>query len=216
MRLLSLTISLLIVFSFTSYTEDTVNLTPFQENDLWGYKEQNDNISIEARYIFAYEFSEYGIAVVCDPLEGWIYIDKDGEFVIKPMIVDNYYDEFSEGLARFEEDGKIGFFNQKGQVVIDPIYEYAHPFKNGFAQVARGVKKERMGEYTFIEVDKWGFINKKGELAIPYRYDKVLSPFSEYDFAVVIIEGKEIVIDREGEIIEEGVITEVTAKVEIK
>lgn len=178
-----------------------VKLTPFQDEELWGYKDHNDMIVIEAEYVFAYEFSEYGIAIVCDPEEGWIYIDTHGEFVIKPKVVDNYYDEFSEGLARFEEDGKIGFFNQKGLVVIEPIYEFAYPFKNGFSQVAQGVKKEQMGEYTFIEVDKWGFLNKKGELVIPYRFDKVLSPFLEYGFAEVIIDGKEMIIDRQGNVI---------------
>lgn len=183
----------------------TAKLIRFQKNDLWGYKDTSGKVVLKPRYIFARDFSRYGIAAVCDPEQSWIYIDTKGNFVIKPLAVDNGFDEFCEGLARYEENGKIVFFNEKGEKVIKAQYEYAFPFHNGFALVGKGVRKEyRDDEKTYIFAEKWGFIDKNGNLAIPYKFEHVISPFDDPDFAEVVLDGKEVKINRRGEVIGEN------------
>jgi hypothetical protein len=49
------------------------------QDGLIGYKDEHGKVVIKAKYIFAEEFSKYGIAAVCDHEKGWIYIDKKGE-----------------------------------------------------------------------------------------------------------------------------------------
>lgn len=59
---------------------------------------------------------------------------------------------FSDGLANAKcaENGKYGFIDTKGEWVIDPLFEAAGDFSDGFAPV-------RMK-------GKWGFVDSKGKL----------------------------------------------------
>ena len=51
----------------------------FEKDGFWGYKNLTGQVMIAPRYILAEEFSRYGIAPVCDPDQGWLYIDRHGE-----------------------------------------------------------------------------------------------------------------------------------------
>jgi hypothetical protein len=55
--------------------------------------------------------------------------------------------DFHEGLCGFKKDGKWGFINLGGQVVIDPIYDSTMPpqFAEGLAQV------EKDGKLLYID-----------------------------------------------------------------
>ncbi len=61
-----------------------------------------------------------------------------------------------DGIFAFKKDGKWGFANLNGEVVIAPAFNKAMSFSNGLAAVSNG--------------DKWGFINKDGELGIDYQF----------------------------------------------
>lgn len=70
----------------------------------------------------------------------------------------------------FDNGGPYGYVNQKGEVVIAPIFEIAGRFAaNGLAVV----------KYR----DKYGFINEKGVWAIPAKFEK-LEPFSSNGLAL--------------------------------
>ena len=56
--------------------------------------------------------------------------------------------------------GKFGYFNEKGEKVIDFIYSEATDFQNGLARV-------RFNK-------KWGIINTKGEVVIPIKFDDLV------------------------------------------
>lgn len=77
------------------------------------------------------------------------------------------YDEvrrIHEGFARFEQDGKMGFLNTKGDVVIPAIYDFASFFVDGIACVCID---DKYGKH------KYGGINTEGILVIPCIYDNV-------------------------------------------
>lgn len=42
--------------------------------------------------------------------------------------------EYSEGLAIVEVDGKLGFKDETGEIVIEPQYDYLANFHNGLAK----------------------------------------------------------------------------------
>jgi hypothetical protein len=55
-----------------------------------------------------------------------------------------------------ELPGKWGYFNEKGEHVIDFLYDYAGDFEDGYAVVKFN--------------NRWGVINKKGQVVIPIDY----------------------------------------------
>ena len=63
------------------------------------------------------------------------------------------------GFARFKKDGKNGFFDNTGKLVIPAEYDNTAYFSEGLC----GVQKN----------GKWGFINASNELIVPFIYDKV-------------------------------------------
>ena len=130
--------------------------TPFHDeaSGLYGYHDCNGAIGIEAKYFLAQEFSEGGIAAVVDE-EGWLYIDRQGNSVIRPMVYDNGPDYFSEGLARYIENGRYGYFDENGRVVLPAQYEFALPFENGSARVGHDCSFEAVGEHSEVDCKRW-------------------------------------------------------------
>ena len=63
------------------------------------------------------------------------------------------------------EGGSWGYINQNGEVVIEPIYEYAYNFSEGLAAVKQN--------------GKYGFIDKDGNTIVPFEFDEVESSFED-------------------------------------
>ena len=154
---------------------------------------------------------------------GYKYNDK----VVIPAIYDLWdkglgyskYDkarEFSEGLALVRTNGKYGYIDKNGTMVIPAKYADAWQFDGGIAQVKI---KDKWGfidkfdkvvipaKYDFaasftegrskVKIDgKWGYIDKSGAIVIPIKYD------SAYQFengkARVELNGRQFFIDRNG------------------
>jgi len=64
-----------------------------------------------------------------------------------------------DGYAAVKVNGKWGFINKDGEVVIKPQYEDARSFSNGYA----AVKKNKT----------WGFIDANNEIFIDYMFSEV-------------------------------------------
>lgn len=93
---------------------------------------------------------------------------------------------FCDGLARFEQNGKSGYLNRKGEVAILPTYEFALFFKDGYACVGQKVDGKM----------KYGCINTDGVLIIPYIYDNPF--FFDNGVATIVQDGKAGLIDAYG------------------
>ena len=84
---------------------------------------------------------------------------------------------------------KAGYMNRDGEIVVEPIYDAAHPFSDGLAAVKVG--------------EKWGAINNHGELVIePFSgmYLAFAEDRSQFSLAKGGVERRGIV-DRTGKII---------------
>jgi hypothetical protein len=91
---------------------------------------------------------------------------------------------FSEGLAVVEIDGKCGYINKKGKIVIEPEYSLAAGFHQGRA---------------FVFSDTWKVIDKKGKIIVDGQFDKLYADFTEQGYAIVIDNnGKYGTIDKDG------------------
>ena len=140
----------------------TLNLcTPFHDeaSDLHGYLQCDGSPGLPARYLFAEDFTPGGIAAVMDKT-GWYYIDRQGKFIVRPMMYDNGPDYFVEGLSRFIQDGKTGFIDEAGQVVVPAVHDFAFPFKDGEAEVGQDCHTLREHEHSIVACKTWAMIKR--------------------------------------------------------
>jgi hypothetical protein len=147
-----------------------------------GYVDKTFKFVIEPKFKYASRFVN-GVASVCDQNDKRYYIDRFGRKVFEHTGV-----EFSDGVALVEIDGKNGFIDKNGKIIIPTKYPYYSvlSFYNGLAG---------------INIDgKWGFINKLGEIVISPQFDAIQS-FSEDGVAAVKIGNKWGFINKKGKII---------------
>ncbi len=92
-----------------------------------------------------------------------IAIDRNQNILFDMILFDNAAEEFHEGLLRALRNGKMGYANTFGQIVIPCIYDYAWWFQNGQAKVTFEARERiEMGEHKRIESDAWFYIDKVG------------------------------------------------------
>ncbi len=120
------------------------------------------------------------------------FFGPDNKKIANIYFYDNGPDYYSEGLRRIVDNGKIGFINQKNQIIIAPQYDFAQPFKNGYSIIAKDVQYVKDGEHTYVKSSQWGLIDKKGELILPMKYKSIGK--IENGKVKVSLEGKEKVI----------------------
>ncbi len=63
----------------------------------------------------------------------------------------------AQQLVAFKENGKAGFKDQRGKIIIAPKYTGAEEFSEGLVCVSLN--------------DVWGFIDETGKVVIPFKYN---------------------------------------------
>ncbi len=156
----------LLLFSFSASLAAPPIPREDPDSDLWGYVTASGEVVIPPHYVLATEFTTKGIAAIVDE-DGWAWIDDQGTVLLRPFIFDNGPDDFSEGLSRFVEKGKIGFFDTSGKVVIPARFTFANPFQDGCAAFCEGCIKVMYGEHYAYEGGAWGCIDRTGTVVVP-------------------------------------------------
>ena len=129
---------------------------------IYGYIDEFGKVVIPAKYEAVNNFKD-GKAVVKLLKGDYEIIDLSGNTIQRfnyPLVGD-----ISEGLLVFKEklDGKFGYINEKGDIVIKPKFGSAEAFEDGVAVVN-------------ISTDfnnKYGLIDKKGEFIIKPIYNDI-------------------------------------------
>ena len=104
-------------------------------------------------------------------------------------IYDYVYSADKNGLMKVEKDGKKGFIDGEGKVVVAPIYDYISSWSSdGLAKVEKDGKK--------------GFIDGKGKVVVAPIYDYV-SSWNSDGWAKVEKDGKKGFIAKKGNSIKE-------------
>lgn len=138
------------------YTVLENSFIPVMLNKKYGYIDKSNKLIIPYEYDKALPFIEGFAIVKKDGIYGYITEknDKIAFFGKEPFWNGERY--FNDGLAAFKINGKCGFINKKGKVVIEAIYDDVENFQNGIVKV------------TLNELN--GYINTKGKIVIPIRY----------------------------------------------
>ncbi|GAB0156538.1 hypothetical protein CHRYSEOSP005_18030 [Chryseobacterium sp. Alg-005] len=98
---------------------------------------------------------------------GYVY-DRKGNFLYRPYFYDNGADFFEEGVQRFVKNGKVGFADRNGKVVIEPKHDFVSPFNYGYAAFCDGCDWEKTeDEHKAMVGGTWGVMNFKGEIVRP-------------------------------------------------
>jgi len=145
---------------------------PIEQRGLWGYADADGRVVIPARFHVAEPFSAQGLAAVADD-SGWAYVDRGGAEVIRPHVVDNGPDPFSEGMARFGTRGRFGVFDERGEVGLEPRFDFARPVSEGMAAVCMGCRVEPQGEHTAVVGGQWGYVDVAADIVHPLMWDRV-------------------------------------------
>jgi hypothetical protein len=112
--------------------------------------------------------------------------NSGGEIYFYPSMYIYWGKGFSEGLGKITVDGKAGFIDSRGRIVIKPTFKDTGGFFNGLAPFE---------DYN----GKWGFIDKKGTVVVEPVYDWAFGFYSGGDLARVQLGGKWGYINAKGE-----------------
>jgi len=151
---------------------------------------------IKPRFNTVRDFFPTGLAAVMDESGQWVYIDTQGNPVIKPFNLVNGPDYYSEGLARYTKDNKFGFFDRSGKIIIKARFDFAQSFSEGRAAICEGCRKTKIGSRTSWSGGRWGYINKNGKKVIPAKFDRA-GCFRNGN-APVVLNGEYVFIDING------------------
>lgn len=177
------------LFLTGSLFAQTKGFSSFEENGLFGFKDKKGKVIIKPQYEQAMEFTKSGVAFVVSKNK-WICIDAKNKFLLESFLYDNGPDYISESLARYVEEGKMGFHNERCQKVIEAQYDFAYPFENGYAMVCLGCELKPEGEHKRIVGGKYGILNKKGKIVLPIEYEAILNIDAKRRSAEVKKDGK--------------------------
>ena len=150
--------------------EDTLFRVPMEEyaigEDFCYTNQKGDTVIPFGRYYAGYfdTITTYGIMIERSN-DSWelFGIDQKGQRLYEVFWFDNGPDYIEDGLFRIERNGKIGYADTRGKIVIEPQYQCAYPFSEGRAQVTYDCEITTEFEFTVWKSDSWFRINKKGQ-----------------------------------------------------
>jgi WG containing repeat len=195
-------------------------LARFKRNGRYGYLDRQGQVKIPAKFAtLAPAFCDGLAWAVIDKKLG--YIDRAGKLVVSAKF-DNLYhnpdnwgepdysdanhpctssyveslDNFGNGLAAISKNGKHGYINSIGEILIPLQYQFARRFQDGLAMVTLNKKSGYINPQSKVVIplkfdgasdfkdglaqvtigDKIGYIDRTGKVIIPIEYDNVELP----------------------------------------
>ncbi len=216
-----------LIYKMIIYSIHFTNVGSFHEglatigyNKKCGYINKSGKIVIPLKYDYARDFHEDVAGVSLDGKT--MFIDKQGKtvFYISPDV--DFYNNFSEGLAKVSKLFKdtpdlYGFINKKGEMAIPfKNYERIYDFHNGLARFQQDGKWgfiDKNGNYAIPNIyseakdfseglafvkknDLWGAIDNTGKVVIPFQYENILGGSFHNGLAMVTGKGFHYIIDK--------------------
>ena len=157
--------------NYTDYLVSFYNDSVFTPGTSSGYKNLKGEISIPiGRYSNCFTDTFKNFAFVYDAKltnSKIVAIDRNENILFDAYMFDNGPDYLSEGLFRIIRNGKIGYADKNGIIIIKPQFDCAGHFENGIAKVSLNcnlVKSKNDHEHISMESDTWFYIDKKGNV----------------------------------------------------
>jgi hypothetical protein len=125
-----------------------------------------DTVIPIGKYDYCYTDTIRNLGMVIERETGKILgIDQNATELFEVFNYDNGPDYVESGLFRIIKNGRIGYANPQGEIIIEPGFECAYPFEGNFAQVADTCKTIKYGEYSTSKSGNWYQITKQGKRA---------------------------------------------------
>jgi len=190
---------------------DAFDIPPDDVDEKWGYNgfwDVTDSVSEDTYYR---EDTEEEARLLLKYENARLYIKKEITYVKvkagsewrwqkakRDLMVSSYGEQEPQQekgpLFRIVKNGKYGFMNKLGEVIIKPQFRIAKDFSEGLAMVC----VKRKGHFL------WGYIDKTGEMVIEPQFTNRQvgngSNFSE-NLACVMLDGKYGYIDKTGKMV---------------
>ncbi len=135
----------------------------FEQDGFYGYRDAAGNVTISPRFHRAEDFKPNGTAIADGD-----YIELIGQPLFGVFYAAGEADHFSDGLMRYVGNGgKVGFLNPCMRVVLEPKYDWAGRFKNGYALVCEYCDPNAITNEQDYRPDlegKWYVIDRDGTL----------------------------------------------------
>lgn len=115
------------------------------------YKNSDGKTIVKSKkYTIAFTDTITSIGFVGNRKGKIIGIDNHGKELFEVYKIDNGPDCVSDGLFRIiGKNGKVGFADTCGVIVIPPVFSYATPFLDGEAKVTFEGEEQKQGEYQY-------------------------------------------------------------------
>ncbi|WP_288880229.1 SEL1-like repeat protein [Pedobacter panaciterrae] len=139
--------------------EENLPYEIFEENNLWGLKDSDGRVLLNAQFDEFYSFGSQGLAVVSKNGK-YGYVNTAGRIAI-PLIWEDAFDFEYSGVAVATLQKKSGLINTKGNQITQFVYDEIETIGNGNCFSA---KKE-----TF-----WGVIDASGRIVIDFEHTEVI------------------------------------------
>ena len=91
------------------------------------------------------------------------------------QLVDNGPDYPCDGRVRYVRGGRYGYMDESLKVIVEPVYGYAHPYREGVGIVCNGCSFDSDGEHTSVSCDECGAVDVSGNVVVPVgpSYERV-------------------------------------------
>lgn len=134
------------------------------------------SVAPEYRYIHASAHDLYQMASpfsYAQPLPfaeaaRWGIMTITGIEILSP-IYSRWPRPLGEGLFAVVENGRLKILNQEGKVAFPALFDEVEEFSSGFAAVKGGGPRRSINDGG--QGGKWGFIDPRGKLVLPMKYD---------------------------------------------
>ncbi|MCA1816762.1 MAG: WG repeat-containing protein [Acidobacteria bacterium] len=169
-----------------------------------GFVDHAGRLVFEFPFDVSWGFHE-GFALVRSK-QGTFFLDRAGKKLATPEIDDYQARSFSEGLAAVQINGKWGYVDRTGKLVIPAQFKDALEFSEGLAAVRLPVDDahavtcplQNPGD-TSTNPNLYGYVDRAGRLVIPPQFEYA-KPFSE-GLAAVSNCSKPAFIDETGAVV---------------
>lgn len=132
----------------------------------FGYVNQRgDTVVPYGRFLHSFTDTILTYGIVTESSESGfelVGINQKGQRLYEVYLFDNGPDYVEEGMFRILRNGKTGFADTTGNIVIEPQFGCAFPFSGGKAKVAYDCTLVAAGEHTTMQSESWFYIDKQG------------------------------------------------------
>ncbi len=162
------------------------------ENVKWGLIDKEGKQILDFQYEEVFRFHDNEALVKLN--SKWIFIDPNGA-IIRHLREDiQEIHSFQNNIAKIVLNGNFGFINRKGEIVLEPEYkemrdsEFAAWVKSEDKWIIFNKESRKLidleievdsvenfinNEAKWIKSNKWGLVNKEGEILAQPKYDYI-------------------------------------------